>query len=470
MDMVDSECSSVGDSLRPLKMVKSFAAPNSQLALTTLPKEVIELEEEEDEEEPPTTTSQTEDTNTTATAATTPRAQNTPARTNSAPTTTTLTPTESLASTSHLTTTTITRTTTASSSSSSFSSSSSLSSPSTSASSLLAPFYIATEPKFTSSSFTYADDQSILNQHLVCSLCAKTLVRPLQHIKCGSLFCTPCLNDAKDPQCNECSCVIRSKELLTPAKPIRALLDSLIVKCSTCGKTLPRKEYEHHWSNECNQPCPFASHGCTTELPRTALNAHIDACDFAPVACEAASFGCTWNGKREAAPHHATSCHLHTSLPVLHALETKRLAEVRARDHEIASLKEALATVSQQLRSYRDLGIDVSSTMVWKAGTLIDALDTEDSWLIAQIKRVDMAKRLYLIHYIDWDVSWDELIPFNSPRLAPAGTHTTPEQVQKHLKKVLADGITPEGAPAGPATPDVLHQFAQRRQSVKRKG
>jgi hypothetical protein len=73
----------------------------------------------------------------------------------------------------------------------------------------------------------------------------------------------------------------------------------------------------------------------------------------------------------------------------------------------------------------------------WPVGTLIDCLDTENSWLLAKIMKVDLAMKRYNIHYLDWDNSWDENIPFTSPRLMPGGTHTGQAEVDKHVRKAL---------------------------------
>lgn len=292
----------------------------------------------------------------------------------------------------------------------------------------LSKYHVPTDPTFTSSSYTYVDP-SIVNDALLCSLCSRPLVTPRQH-RCGILFCSNCLNEHKSTtkgtttttpggtgsggvQCKECNTTIRSKDLVNPAKPIIALLDSLIVKCQSCQSQMTRAAYTDHWTDGCKLSCPFSTYGCVGTFSRSTLNVHIDTCSFAPKSCGAATFGCTWNGQRDQLDAHQAGCPLHLALPQLTSIIDKQTDVTRRLEEEIAALREALATRDAQIRSYREREIveiahaqtngPTTTTSIWKVGQVIDALDTEGSWLMARILKVDMTKKLYYIHYIDWD-------------------------------------------------------------------
>jgi hypothetical protein len=53
---------------------------------------------------------------------------------------------------------------------------------------------------------------------------------------------------------------------------------------------------------------------------------------------------------------------------------------------------------------------------------LVDCLDTERKWLVARVIGADES-RLH-IHYLGWEVKWDEWLPRRDPRIAPYGAHT----------------------------------------------
>jgi hypothetical protein len=303
---------------------------------------------------------------------------------------------------------------------------------------------------------------------LVCSLFSKPLYRPMQHRACGSTYCGECIEQAANSgsgsgsggaaespykaasmRCPEADCptpVMRARDVIPAAKALLRLLDALSIRCGSCSASLPRSACESHWLSACPQACPFAS--CRELLPRSELNAHIDACPCAPIGCHASEYGCEWRGERAAADAHRQSCFLSIAMPKLTQMKEQMKddiqAEVRAslakelasKDLELSSLRLSLSTRECQLRSYSELLS--SDSGLWCVGTLVDCLDTEQSWLIAKVQRVDLIKKLYHISFVDWDQSWDEWLSFGSPRLAPAGRHTNKEHVEKHVRKAMA--------------------------------
>jgi len=167
------------------------------------------------------------------------------------------------------------------------------------------------------------------------------------------------------------------------------------------------------------------------------------------VQCEAVGYGCGWQGQREAQRAHSAACPFVACLPSFARLTAALSAE---RD-ESAKLRIALQTLRGQLQSYKER---YAGSGFWSAGTVLDALDTEDQWMLAKIIKVDPAKKWYRITYLDWDSSWDENISFTSSRLAPAGTHTSAADVDKHTEKALTGQLcgntnTTSGSSTAPA-------------------
>ena len=73
-------------------------------------------------------------------------------------------------------------------------------------------------------------------------------------------------------------------------------------------------------------------------------------------------------------------------------------------------------------------------------GMKIDVKDTEGIWCIGTIKTVMKVEnnKLVLVHFDRWDEFFDELIPLDSPRLAPEGFFTTRDIFR--YKLLLSDG------------------------------
>lgn len=59
-------------------------------------------------------------------------------------------------------------------------------------------------------------------------------------------------------------------------------------------------------------------------------------------------------------------------------------------------------------------------------GMKVDVKDTEGIWCEATVKTILKLEKnkLILVHYDRWDEFFDELISWDSPRIAPMGTYT----------------------------------------------
>jgi len=373
---------------------------------------------------------------------------------------------------------------------------------STPASSLLSRYFLPTRRQWDSSSFDYVDEatedgqassaipSSSLTAFLRCPLCNKPFYQPVQHQTCTQVYCKGCLekgatrnetaakqgrqqkeptaaaaatdsanatqpstsSSSTVPTCIDCHLpILVGSDTTSPSKPLLLMLDGLRVRCTDCSQILPRSRMEEHWLMGCEMECAFVKEGCEVKMPRSQMNAHIESCSFAPVPCQAETYGCTWHESRDALTQHSNTCNYVAMLPAFEHQErqhSKAMEELRADySRKLRHVQIQLSAREAQLRSYTDR---MTKTGWWEVGTIIDCLDTENSWLPAKILKVDAARRLYRIHYIDWDSSWDESINWFSPRLAPAATHTdkSVNLIAKHANHVI------EGTMAGCMDPN----------------
>lgn len=57
-------------------------------------------------------------------------------------------------------------------------------------------------------------------------------------------------------------------------------------------------------------------------------------------------------------------------------------------------------------------------------GSLIDVLDTCNSWLPARVEKVNVEEASIFIHYTSYSNKWDEWVPMDSYRVAPYQSQT----------------------------------------------
>lgn len=63
-------------------------------------------------------------------------------------------------------------------------------------------------------------------------------------------------------------------------------------------------------------------------------------------------------------------------------------------------------------------------TLGYTLHDIVDARDTQNKWLEAQIIQINHEAELVLIKYLNWSDKWNEWLPFVCERLAPHRTHT----------------------------------------------
>ena len=261
-----------------------------------------------------------------------------------------------------------------------------------SASSSPASHHVSLTPSFTSASFDYVDRASI-NKYLLCHFCTAPFWQPIEHT-CRMAFCTRCVSAGAAVACPECGEVVKpGKNTQSCSKITERQLDELEIQCRACEKRMTRKDYESHWRDACPIACPFAGAGCAEMQPRSNINAHIDSCSFAPVQCEASTFGCTWSGHREAQAAHAKDCAWVACLPSFQALQRAHRKATEDLTEENKRLRIALTTREGQLQSHLALhkggGGSVaapSDAPLYPAGTVLDVLDTEHESVLARMR------------------------------------------------------------------------------------
>eukprot|EP01028_Stygiella_incarcerata_P013171 TRINITY_DN81587_c0_g1_i1.p1 TRINITY_DN81587_c0_g1~~TRINITY_DN81587_c0_g1_i1.p1 ORF type:complete len:545 (+),score=115.95 TRINITY_DN81587_c0_g1_i1:129-1763(+) len=134
-----------------------------------------------------------------------------------------------------------------------------------------------------------------VDKELVCSICHKVMMQPVQ-TPCGHLFCLGCLENAHKefqsegkwyPRCPVCE----EEYLYDAVQPaplnLRGRLGLLECKCPYCSFHGILHHVTAHLDTCSEAPvsCSFHSHGCDTVIPRRALAAHEGECEFRPVPC-----------------------------------------------------------------------------------------------------------------------------------------------------------------------------------------
>ena len=164
------------------------------------------------------------------------------------------------------------------------------------------------QPVHDSSSPSPLDDDQYSKYK--CVICMELLNRPVGCGNCASRFCHSCLsryvlesqrNQAIQSNSNNNGNNGNGSNGMPP------------VKCPACrvGMTaglVPDKELEEDMKTCGPVPCRFE--GCSAQLSLSEITQHEVMCQYAPVRCRFAPFGCTWKGQRgQVKEHEASGCH-----------------------------------------------------------------------------------------------------------------------------------------------------------------
>jgi hypothetical protein len=160
--------------------------------------------------------------------------------------------------------------------------------------------------------YEYIDEGSI-NQNLKCSFCHDPFEKPVTTL-CEHIFCYQCIEQwiTNENSCPICRRNISNIRELTPVKVrlVLNMLDSLLVKCKTCGQTGIERGY---------------------------FKDHLKMCRKRNIClCPASHIRCPWTGRNEQLPLHLSQCPYEQIRPVL----SKILQENRQLEQQIGQIME----------------------------------------------------------------------------------------------------------------------------------
>ena len=172
----------------------------------------------------------------------------------------------------------------------------------------------------------YMNEDSI-DPNLICSICHKPLKDPV---------CTPCdhtygrgcieywLTTSINYSCPTCQKQpLLIKDLTQASRPLRNMLDQLLVHCTLCEQTgIQRGNFQDH----INKVCPKAM-----------------------VECRAADIRCPWKGPRDELDNHMSTCIFEPLRPVLASLiadNRQLINQVQKHDKKIKNLTQKMSQMS----------------------------------------------------------------------------------------------------------------------------
>ena len=158
---------------------------------------------------------------------------------------------------------------------------------------------------------------------------------------CGHMFCKKCITTWSGP-CPLCRSQVYEQFCCDScAKPLKAILDELIVRCVACNSVMHRSSFHRHRQHKCSDVIQ-ESQG---QQPKIDIN-------DATSSCHAAEFGCSFVGDNDSLEAHLLECPVYRVLPLLRR-QANSLDEVqhRLRNTRMA-LDEYVRRTQQQIRAY----------------------------------------------------------------------------------------------------------------------
>lgn len=133
----------------------------------------------------------------------------------------------------------------------------------------------------------YQGREELVKKDLFCSICQNIIDNVVLTYPCNHKFCRDCIMRCKirrEFKCPNCrSNIVR----IIHSKSLNKLLDETIIKCryEGCDKTMKRKEYKSHLSNECKfviTKCVM----CKNEIRKINMNEHMSKCIYRRINCD----------------------------------------------------------------------------------------------------------------------------------------------------------------------------------------
>lgn len=209
---------------------------------------------------------------------------------------------------------------------------------------------IQPQSAFTPSKSTDDDPDQLLSPadpNLRCAICHQLFSQP-QRTACGHVFCNACLKTwlPLKGNCPECRAPVEPGTP-TPDRFAERLVDNLQgfcqLKSAGCTWVGRRGDMPSHLANECRCVIVFCPHeGCEREMPRHALEAHLQSCPRAPEQLAHCPYGCGTRCSVDALEEHKTTCLL-DPLKLVAAVRSVRCFGVFARFYSSAQTMFARA-------------------------------------------------------------------------------------------------------------------------------
>jgi len=149
--------------------------------------------------------------------------------------------------------------------------------------------------------YTYVDEKA--TENVLCDICIRPFIDPVEHTDCGNEFCNNCVATLKT--CPKCRGPLRTrpdndKNLGINLRPVtsKRLLNSLnelLVVCPICKGHTARGELQNHIS-KCPIDCDL---GCGMKVAPKDKASHEFNCSSKKINCIAADIMCPWNGPKK---------------------------------------------------------------------------------------------------------------------------------------------------------------------------
>lgn len=138
---------------------------------------------------------------------------------------------------------------------------------------------------------------------------------------------------------------------------------------------------------------------------------------------------------------------IRTTLPGMILRRREEPVNLSARNSRFEALHQNLISLESLIACHTDIGFDLTRRRL-VPGLWVDALDTVNQWLEAQV--VEVQDNRALVHYNGWPNVWDEWIVNESPRLQVLGSKTAWRPRQ--FRPVSAQSPCPHALPDSSAT------------------
>lgn len=269
--------------------------------------------------------------------------------------------------------------------------------------------------------------------YLICAICFEYCRDAKYHTGCKILYCGACLEEciSKKMACPTCRNTDLGRQTIVSISVLdQQLFNDLLVTCNRCSAEMRLERFNDHNNKQCTRPCPF---GCAERVTLQQFNdSHEAKCINKPIPCTFARLRCPWTGSAQEREKHLNA----EAVDSCGYQQLHRLLE---------SVEQMQWRLAMQRRPW-----------IKALHQKIDCQDATDlRWYhskILQQQSTPTGVSLY-ITFTDYAAMYNEWIDFDSPRLAPLGTHThtTTPRTRHSSVNIGTQASTPAAAAAAPS-------------------